>query len=178
MGTPGPALEDLAARLQATCIASGLTVATAESCTGGLVAHAITSRAGSSGYFVGGVVSYSNAVKVSALGVAPELLATQGAVSPDVATAMAAGVRERLEADLGVGVTGVAGPDGGTDDKPVGLVYVAVSDAHGEVVRRFRWTGDRAANIAESAAVALDMLRERAESIGVGRAVGTGTTRP
>jgi PncC family amidohydrolase len=162
MGTHGTRLEDLAERLQATCLTAGLTVATAESCTGGLVAHAITSRPGSSGYFVGGVVSYSNEVKSSTLGVPEETLAAHGAVSPQVAVAMASGARERLEADLGVGVTGVAGPDGGTPEKPVGLVYVAVADGVGTEVRRFRWAGDRAANIHASAAEALQMLIARA----------------
>lgn len=155
-------LTDLAARLQAACVAAGVTVATAESCTGGLVAHAITSQPGSSQYFVGGVVSYANEVKIAVVGVPEEVLATHGAVSAQVAIAMAGGVRERLGSDLGVGVTGVAGPDGGTAEKPVGLVYVAVSDAAGTDVRRFHWSGDRAANIRESAEAALTMLVERA----------------
>jgi PncC family amidohydrolase len=162
MGTPGPTLEALAARLQATSLAAHLTVATAESCTGGLVAHAITSQPGSSGYYLGGVVSYSNEVKIEALGVPPATLAAHGAVSPQTAVAMATGARTRLASDLGVGVTGVAGPDGGTPDKPVGLVYVAVADEDGAEVRRFDWTGDRATNIAESAAAALEMLEARA----------------
>ena len=163
MGTPGARLEDLAQRLQVTCLASAITVATAESCTGGLVAHAITSQPGSSGYYVGGVVSYSNEVKSIALGVPTEVLAAHGAVSAQVAVAMAAGVRERLGAAvLGVGVTGVAGPDGGTPDKPVGLVYIAVADGAGTDVRRFLWPGDRASNIEDSAAAALELLLERA----------------
>ena len=157
-------LGELAQRLQDTCLAGGLTVTTAESCTGGLVAHAITSRSGSSAYFLGGVVSYSNDVKASLLGVPLDVLATHGAVSAQVALAMASGVRSRLGSDLAVGVTGVAGPDGGTTEKPVGLVYVAVSDPAGVDVRRFHWEGDRAANIAESAAAALVMLLERAEA--------------
>lgn len=165
MPTSGDAFEGLTERLQAACLAAGVTVATAESCTGGLVAHAITSRPGSSGYFVGGVVSYSNTVKASALGVPEELLATHGAVSAQVAVAMATGARERLGARLAVGVTGVAGPDGGTDEKPVGLVYVAVSDDAGVDVRRFHWPGDRTANIAASAEAALALLIERADSL-------------
>lgn len=166
MATPDEPLADLAQRLQRICVASGLTVATAESCTGGLVAHAITAHPGSSGYFVGGVVSYSDEVKVAVLGVPSDVLATHGAVSAQVALAMAGGVRERLGSDLGIGVTGVAGPDGGSADKPVGLVYVAVSDRDGADVRRFHWEGDRASNIAESAAAALAFLSERAESSG------------
>jgi PncC family amidohydrolase len=167
MTTPGEPLPegepfaDLAQRLQDVCLAAGLTVATAESCTGGLVAHAITSRPGSSGYFLGGVVTYSNGVKASLLGVPTDVLDTHGAVSAQVALAMAGGVRMRLGADLGVGVTGVAGPDGGTADKPVGLVYVAVSDRAGADVRRFHWEGGRAANNQASAAAALNFLIER-----------------
>jgi PncC family amidohydrolase len=166
MATPDEPLGELAERLQLTCLAGGLTVATAESCTGGLVAHAITSRAGSSGYFVGGVVSYSDEVKRSALGVPADILGQHGAVSAQVALAMAGGVRERLGSDIGIGVTGIAGPDGGSADKPVGLVYVAVNDRLGADVRRFHWTGDRASNIAESAAAALAFLMERAEALG------------
>lgn len=154
-------LVDLARELQARCLARGWRVATAESCTGGLVAHAITSVSGSSGYFEGGVVSYSNAVKVALLGVPGAMLDAHGAVSPQVALAMAEGVRERLAVDLGVGVTGVAGPDGGTLDKPVGLVYVAVADTAGSDVQRFQWDGDRAANIEASARAALDLLLQR-----------------
>jgi len=160
--TTDTSLGDLAARLQAVCVAAGSTVTTAESCTGGLVAHAITSQPGSSQYFLGGVVSYANEVKIAIVGVPEELLATHGAVSAQVAIAMATGVRERLGSDLGVGVTGVAGPDGGTDEKPVGLVYIAVSDAAGTDVRRFHWSGDRASNIHASAEAALTMLLERA----------------
>lgn len=162
MATVGEPLADLAQRLQDACLAAGLTVATAESCTGGLVAHAVTSRPGSSGYFLGGVVSYSNDVKASLLGVPTEVLETHGAVSAQVALAMASGVRVRLGADLAVGVTGVAGPDGGTADKPIGLAYIAVSDPAGADVRRFHWDGDRATNNEASAAAALEFLIERA----------------
>lgn len=156
-------LADLAARVQAACLARDLTVATAESCTGGLVAHAITTIPGSSAYFLGAVVSYSDAVKMGLLDVPADLLRTHGAVSAQVALAMAAGARSRVGAGLGVGITGVAGPDGGSDEKPVGLVYVAVADADGADVRRYQWTRDRAGNIVESAAAALTALLERAE---------------
>jgi PncC family amidohydrolase len=154
-------LPDLAQRLQDACLSAGLTVVTAESCTGGLIAHAITSNPGSSRYFLGGVVSYSDAVKQGSLGVPAALLQRYGAVSAQVAMAMAVGVRERLAADLGVGVTGVAGPDGGSDEKPVGLVYIGVSDPMGTDVRRFHWTFDRVGNIDASAAAALRWLTER-----------------
>ncbi len=162
-------LVELAERLQAQCVARGLTLATAESCTGGLVAHLVTEVPGSSAYLVGGVVAYSNAVKERELGVPAEVLAAHGAVSAQVAVAMAEGVRERLATDLGVGVTGVAGPDGGTEAKPVGLVYVAVSGAGDPVVRRFLWPGDRAENKRDSARVALEMLLER---VGAGEGGG------
>jgi nicotinamide-nucleotide amidase len=165
MATEHEPLEDLARRLQHTCLGAGLTVATAESCTGGLVAHGITSIPGSSGYFLGAIVSYADRVKVDALGVPPDVLATHGAVSAQVALAMASGIRERLATDLGVGITGVAGPDGGSDEKPVGLVYVGVSDRLGTDVRRFHWAGDRAANNEASAAEALRFLAERADAL-------------
>ena len=158
-----------AARLQAACLARGLTVATAESCTGGGVASAITAVSGSSGYFQGGVVSYSNAAKRDLLDVPEAVLAAHGAVSAQTAVAMATGAARRLGADLGVSTTGIAGPDGGTAEKPVGLVYVAVHDAAGDEVRRFTWSGDRAANIGDSIQAALELLLER---VGAGEGPG------
>jgi nicotinamide-nucleotide amidase len=154
-------LDALAAALQDRCLARSLTLAVAESCTGGLVAHAITRQPGASGYFLGGVVSYSNEVKIASLDVPANVLEQHGAVSAQVALAMATGVRSRLGATIGAGVTGVAGPDGGTEAKPVGLVYVAVADADGSEVRRFQWTGDRIANITLSAAAVLELLDAR-----------------
>lgn len=161
MGDP---LVELAARLQAACVARGLTVGTAESCTGGLVAHLLTEVPGSSAYLRGGIVAYADDVKRAALGVPAEVLAAHGAVSAQVAIAMAEGVRARLGTDLAVGVTGVAGPDGGTEAKPVGLVYVAVAggDAPAEV-RRHLWPGDRSANKLASAEAAIELLVARAE---------------
>jgi PncC family amidohydrolase len=156
-------LVELAERLQARCVARGLTLATAESCTGGLVAHLITEVPGSSAYLAGGVVAYSNAVKERELGVAADVLEAHGAVSAQVAIAMAEGARERLRADLGVGVTGVAGPDGGTAAKPVGLVYVAAAGLGEPTVRRFLWPGDRSENKRDSARAALELLLERVE---------------
>jgi PncC family amidohydrolase len=153
-------LVELAARLQAACVRRGLTVATAESCTGGLVAHALTEVRGSSAYVHGGVVAYADAVKISELGVPEATLAAHGAVSAQVAVAMAEGVRRRLGTDLGVGVTGVAGPDGGTRAKPVGLVYVAAAGPGGTEVRRFLWHGDRSANKRDSAHAAIELLLE------------------
>jgi PncC family amidohydrolase len=156
-------LVELAERLQARCVAAGLTVATAESCTGGLVAHLLTEVPGSSAYVRGGIVAYADEVKRAQLGVPADVLAAHGAVSAQVAIAMAEGARSRLGTTLGVGVTGVAGPDGGTEAKPVGLVYVAVADGAGSPeVRRFVWPGDRTDNKRSSAEAAIAMLLDRA----------------
>jgi PncC family amidohydrolase len=157
------ALVRLAASIQSVCVASGVTVATAESCTGGLVAHAITEIEGSSGHFVGGIVAYSNDVKEARLGVPAEMLRSHGAVSAQVARAMADGARSALQSDFGVAVTGIAGPDGGTDAKPVGLTYVAVAGPAGAEVRRYVWLGDRHANKLASAEAALTLLLEAAQ---------------
>jgi len=157
----GDPLSDLAGRLQAACLATGSTLALAESCTGGMVAAAVTAIAGSSGYFVGGVVSYSNEAKRDLLGVDPDVLAAHGAVSAQVARAMAVGARDRFRATLAASVTGIAGPDGGTAAKPVGLTYIGVVDPAGVDVRRIVWTGDRDANRRDSARAVLEMLLER-----------------
>ena len=155
-------LVALAERLQALCLGLSLTVATAESCTGGLVANLITEVDGSSGYFLGGVVSYSDEAKRTLLDVPPEEIDAHGAVSAQVARSMAKGGRARFGASLAVAVTGIAGPGGGTDAKPVGLTYVAAADDDGVEVRRFHWTGDRTGNKRESARAALELLIERA----------------
>ncbi len=138
----------------------GLTLAVAESCTGGLVGHRVTGVPGSSACFRGGVIAYHNEVKASLLAVPEDLLEREGAVSEAVALAMAAGVRERLAADLGLAVTGVAGPTGGTPEKPVGLVYVALADAAGARSQRHLWSGDRWQNKERSAEAALQLLKE------------------
>jgi PncC family amidohydrolase len=150
--------------IQDEMLQRGLTLATAESCTGGLIAHALTEVAGSSDYFVGGVVSYSNAVKESHLGVRRETLEHHGAVSAQTAVEMAEGARQRFSADLAVAVTGIAGPAGGTDAKPVGLTYVSVADAAGHDVRRFVWAEDRHHNKLLSALAALQLVRERLDA--------------
>ena len=134
-----------------------LTLATAESCTGGLVAHRITSVPGSSEYFLGGVVSYSNGLKESLLGVPHELLREYGAVSRECALAMARGVRERTGALVGIATTGIAGPGGATVSKPVGLVYVACASPWDVTVEEHHFPGDRRSNIEASATVALDL---------------------
>ena len=165
----GDALVDLAGRLGDVLVARGLTVATAESCTGGLVAHLLTEVPGSSRYVRGGIVAYADDVKRAQLGVPAEVLAAHGAVSAQVALAMAEGVRTMLGTDLGVGVTGVAGPDGGSDAKPVGLVYVAVAGGGAAPeVRRCLWAGDRSENKRLSAEEALELLLAHAEHGGAG----------
>lgn len=154
----------LAERLQARCVELGLTVATAESCTGGLVGHAITGVPGSSAYFRGAIVAYSDDVKARLLHVPVSVLSTHGAVSAQAAIAMAAGARAALGTDLAVAITGIAGPDGGSAAKPVGLTYVAVASPRGSEVRRSQWAGDRAGNKLESAGAALSLLLEAIEA--------------
>ncbi len=158
-------LRALAERLQAVCVRGGWTVVTAESCTGGLVADALTDVPGSSGYVLGGIVAYADAVKTGQLGVPAELIATHGAVSAQVARAMALGARDRLMATFAVSVTGIAGPGGGTPAKPVGLTYLGLAGPDGVDVRRFVWTGDRAANKHASAGAALELLIGAAEAL-------------
>lgn len=155
------ALTALAAEIQRRALAGGWTVATAESCTGGLVAHLLTEIAGASGYLRGGMVAYANDVKETSLGVPRAVLDAHGAVSAQAARAMAEGARDRLGATLGVAVTGIAGPEGGTPDKPVGLTYVAVAGLGPTDVRRHVWTGDRRANKQASARAALELVLER-----------------
>jgi nicotinamide-nucleotide amidase len=133
-------------------------IAVAESCTGGLLLGRLTDVPGSSGWVTGGVVAYDDAVKTALLGVPAALLAEHGAVSEAVARAMAEGVRARLHADVGVGVTGIAGPTGGTADKPVGTVVIAASGPADDV-RTFRFLGDRQMIRTQSVAAALDMVR-------------------
>lgn len=154
-------LVALAARLQERCLAGGVTVATVESCTGGLVGHLITETSGSSAYFIGGFVTYSDALKQALVGVPAEVLHAHGAVSAQTAVAMATGGRQRTAADVAGAVTGIAGPDGGSSEKPVGLTYVAVADSSGTDVRRFLWTGDRTENKRASAQALLELLVER-----------------
>jgi len=141
------------------CRERGLTLGTAESCTGGLVAARLTAVAGSSDVFVGAIVAYANDVKARELGVATDVLERHGAVSAEVAAAMAAGARARLGSDLAVAVTGVAGPGGGTAEKPVGLVYLHAEGPDGAVARELNLPGDRAAIRTRSAAAALHITR-------------------
>ncbi len=154
-------LAQLVEQLQDRCLQRGVRIATAESCTGGLIAKLITDVAGSSGYYAGGVVSYSNEIKTRMLAVPEEQLASHGAVSAQVARSMAVGAVHRMGVDFAVAVTGVSGPGGGPPAKPVGLTYVAVADAVGVEVRRFAWSGDRSANREATARAAIALLLER-----------------
>ena len=140
--------------------AKGLTLATAESCSGGLIGHRITNVAGSSAYYIGGVVSYSNDAKERLLGVKSESLAMHGAVSETVAREMADGARRRLGADIAVAVTGIAGPGGGTAEKPVGLVHMAVSGEGWTRAERTVFLGNREQIKSQTAERALRLLNE------------------
>jgi nicotinamide-nucleotide amidase len=138
----------------------GLTLATAESCTGGLVAARLTDVTGASDVFLGAVVAYANGVKAAQLGVSEEVLREHGAVSAETAAAMARGARERLRADVAVAVTGVAGPDGGTPEKPVGLVFLHASGPSGELARRLDVPGDRETVRLRATVAALHLVRQ------------------
>ena len=135
------------------------TLAVAESCTGGLIGHRLTNISGSSNYFLEGAVTYSNEAKQARLGVDPALIQTHGAVSEPVATAMAEGIRKRAGSDFGLAVTGIAGPTGGTPDKPVGLTYIAVTGTQGTRCEKFRFHQDRVRNKERAAQAALNLLR-------------------
>ena len=155
--TTGETLSEAVIRV---ALAAGVTVATAESCTGGLVCAALTDVAGASAVLLGGVVAYANAAKSELLSVPPGMLAQYGAVSEQTACAMAQGARERLGADIAASTTGVAGPTGGTTDKPVGLVWFAVSTREGTQATVKQMSGaDRYAVRARATAVALDLVR-------------------
>jgi nicotinamide-nucleotide amidase len=152
---------DLAAIVLDGCRARGLTIAVAESCTGGLLGARLTAIPGSSDVVLGGVIAYGNRVKVELLGVSPDDISAHGAVSEPVARQLAAGARARLSADVGIGITGVAGPGGGTAEKPVGTVWIAV-DVRGEaVVHDGRYIGDREEIRFRATQRALDLLRRR-----------------
>ncbi len=143
--------------------AKGLSLATAESCTGGLLGHRITDVPGSSDYFLGGAISYSDGAKEQLLGVQPGTLREQGAVSEATAREMARGVKDLLHSDLALSITGIAGPGGGTRDKPVGLVYIALAAPDKQLCQRHIWSGDRGENKRRSAEQALQILKEYLE---------------
>ncbi|HVU10193.1 MAG TPA: CinA family protein [Phototrophicaceae bacterium] len=156
--------EVLEVRVGGLLKARGWTVCAAESCTGGLVMHRLTNVAGSSEYVLGGVVSYSNEAKQKLIGVRAETLAAYGAVSEQTAREMVLGVRALFDAEIAVSITGIAGPGGGTPDKPVGLTYIGlVRRGQEPQVRRHVWQGDRVENKQASAEAALDWILEIAE---------------
>ena len=152
----GQTVDDIVA---GALIARGLTIATAESCTAGLLAARLTERPGSSAYVLGGIVAYANSAKQELLAVPAPLIDSVGAVSAEVAEAMAEGARARLGADVGVGVTGVAGPDGGTDEKPVGLVHLCVVGPGQTAARRINVPGSRADVRRRTVVIAMHMIR-------------------
>lgn len=148
----------VAERLVELLKARGLTCATAESCTGGGVGSAITAVPGSSAVFAGGIISYSNEVKREVLGVSAQTLDEHGAVSPQVAAQMAEGARKLLKTDLAVSLTGIAGPDGGSAEKPVGLVWFGLSTARGTRTEKKLFMGERASVREQAVTHALGML--------------------
>ena len=141
------------------------TVACAESCTGGLVSSRLTDISGSSQYVMGGVVAYTNEVKISHLGVAPETLAAYGAVSPETAGEMSAGIRRAIHTDLGIGITGIAGPGGGSAKKPVGLVYLSLTTPTGTITQGCNFQGTRTEIKWQSSEKALTMLKEYLQTV-------------
>jgi len=165
-----PSLEEASIQLShdlgAVLRERGLTVSVAESCTGGMVGALITGQPGSSSYFVGGVIAYSNEAKEKQLGVDRQLLRSSGAVSREVAEAMAEGARAAFGTSLAGSVTGIAGPDADGSSKPVGLTYIAVASARGTSSREFRFSGDREANRRQAAAEVARLLLEEAAEIG------------
>jgi len=154
--TEGEAMEEVVARVLTE---NRATIAVAESCTGGLLAERLTNIPGSSVYFLGGVVCYSNELKSALVDVPAELIESKGAVSPEVALALAEGIRKRTGATIGVGVTGIAGPAGGTPEKPVGLVHIGIADERGPRERRFQFPGDRERIRMHASQTALDSVR-------------------
>ncbi|MEP7003817.1 MAG: CinA family protein [Chloroflexota bacterium] len=161
--TAAPAYAELAARmatLHPVLRKKKLSIAVAESCTGGLLGAILSEHSGSSVYFRGGMEVYSDDAKMVLAGVPPQLIHAHGAVSAVVAAALARGAREKLGAQIGLGITGIAGPTGATPGKPVGLVYIAVDGPKLQKVQKKQWGFDRAGNRLASVGVALDLLEE------------------
>jgi|SRR5579859_5505814 len=158
--TPDPASTALEMRVGQMLLRRNLTLAVAESCTGGLIGHRLTNVPGSSTYFLGGIISYSNGAKEHLLGVNHATLSDFGAVSEQTAREMARGARRALGADVALSVTGIAGPGGAMPGKPVGLTWIALSARDADQARSFIWDGDREANKAQSAEAALALLQE------------------
>jgi PncC family amidohydrolase len=141
-----------------------LTLGLAESCTGGMIASYITDVPGSSAYFEGGIVAYSYQAKEHLLGVPASILERDGAVSAETVMAMVRGARKVLNVDVALAITGIAGPSGGTPDKPVGLTYIGLASPRGELWRKYIWKGNRRENRELSARAALELLKEHLES--------------
>jgi nicotinamide-nucleotide amidase len=156
--TSGESMEEVVGRLLTE---KGLSLSVAESCTGGLIGSRLTDVPGSSKYFIEGVVSYSNEAKIRSLNVPREMIEANGAVSPETAAAMADGMRQRAQTDFAISVTGIAGPDGGSEEKPVGTVFIGLADASGVKTTRLVLPGDRYLVRWRSSQAALDLLRRR-----------------
>ena len=150
--------QPLANQIGILLLQKNQTLATAESCTGGLIGHRLTEVAGSSAYFMGGVISYSNEAKMHFLNVQEATLIAVGAVSEEVAREMAAGAKNAFQTDFALSVTGIAGPGGGTPDKPVGLTYIGLATPEGVTVQRHVWQGERSEVKSQSANAAMQML--------------------
>ena len=154
------ALAERVAKLQRALVRKKLTVAVAESCTGGLLGAVLTAHGGSSDFFRGGAIVYSDAAKTILADVPPQLIASHGAVSSVVGGALARGARARLGAKIGLAITGIAGPGGETPGKRVGLTYVAIDSEKHSAVKKYEWTFDREGNRLASVGAALDLLEE------------------
>ena len=156
-------MTSLEMRVGKTLQQKKLTLATAESCTGGLIAHLMTNIPGSSEYFLGGIVAYSYQAKADLLGVSWDTLNSKGAVSKETVLEMAIGARNKMKADIVVSVSGIAGPGGGTPDKPVGTTWVGLATQNEEEARHFIWNGDREENKKHSAEAALQFILDYLE---------------
>ncbi|MFQ6613877.1 MAG: competence/damage-inducible protein A [Fidelibacterota bacterium] len=156
----GSGTQTLEAVLGNQLHANGLTLAAAESCTGGLLSHRLTNTPGSSRYFLGGAVTYSNTMKTNILGVREDTLRVYGAVSPETAREMATGIRRKTGADIGIAITGIAGPGGGTKEKPVGLVHIGLAVEAGTIAKKYEFSHDRETNKLLSTQAALNLLRK------------------
>jgi nicotinamide-nucleotide amidase len=156
--------DEIETVVAALLLEQGKTIATAESCTGGYIAHQFTQHAGASRYFIGGIVAYSNEVKVSQLGVLPETLAAHGAVSEETVRQMAENVRLRYGASIGIATTGIAGPDGGTPEKPIGTVWIGYADGTQVIAKKLALAQERSLNISLTSNAVLDLVRKQLTS--------------
>jgi len=149
---------DLLNEISDRLISNNFVIATAESCTGGLLANLLTNISGSSSYFERGIVTYSNRSKIELLGVSEDIITKFGAVSEETARDMAVGIRQNSKVDIGISTTGIAGPKGGTDEKPVGLVYIGISTRYKTEVKRFNFSDTRLKNKEQACIEALHIL--------------------